>query len=327
MTSPRQGQQPDNTFSDRDTSDVNAAKNNADPADPADSEDHLRLPHPKNSAGRNLPVAIATGAGLGALVIVALIIPYAWYVVIAVAMALATAEVSTRLGENGYHVNLPVLIIGGQAMIWLSWPFGAKGIVSAFALSALVSVVARLFQNGRSSAPQNWLRDAGISVFVLVWIPLSGAFGAMLSEMGYEGVNGWAFIVTFMLCVVASDVGGYAAGVFFGSHPMVPAISPKKSWEGFTGSIVLAAVVGMLSVLFLLELTDPVHYVLGLGLGIGLALCATLGDLVESQFKRDLGIKDMSQMIPGHGGMMDRIDGMLPAAMLTWVVLTALGAS
>ena len=302
--------------------DVNAEKRSSDHGE------HLRLPQPKNSAGRNLPVAIASGVGLGAIVVVALILPfYIWYAVIAVAMALATGEVWKRLQEKVYEVNLPVLLVGGQAMIWLGWPFGAVGILSAFALSAVVSVVVRLFHNGREKAPENWLRDAGISVFILVWIPLCGAFGANLAMLSLDDVNGWAFIITFMLCVVASDVGGFAAGVFFGSHPMVPAISPKKSWEGFVGSVTGAAIVGVLCVLFLLKLTDPVHYLLGIGLGIGLALCATLGDLVESQFKRDLGIKDMSQMIPAHGGLMDRLDGMLPAAMLTWIVLTAVGAS
>ncbi|AGP31013.1 phosphatidate cytidylyltransferase [Corynebacterium terpenotabidum] len=284
----------------------------------------IRLPQPKNSAGRSLPVAISVGVGLGALVIACLVIPYAWYPLIAVAMALATWEVCRRLTENGYDVQFPVLLLAGQAMIWLGWPFGASGVVSAFAVSALVTVVARLFHHGRHRKPDNWLRDAGISVFILIWIPLCGAFATMLSVMEVDDVKGWAFIVTFMLCVVASDVGGYAAGVFFGSHPMAPAISPKKSWEGFAGSVVFAALVGMVSMVTLLKFDEPAHYVAGLCLGAGLSLCAILGDLIESQFKRELDIKDMSAMIPGHGGMMDRIDGMLPAAMLTWVVVNSL---
>jgi len=284
----------------------------------------IRLPQPKNSAGRSLPVAISVGVGLGALVIACLVIPYAWYPLIAVAMGLATWEVTRRLGENGYDIQFPVLLLCGQSMIWLSWPFGATGLLSAFGVSVLVTVVARLFHHGRTVKPENWLRDAGISVFVLCWIPLCGGFGAMLSLISSDEVSGWAFIVSFMLCVVASDVGGYASGVFFGSHPMAPAISPKKSWEGFAGSVLFAAVVGMVVMVTLLKYDDPVHYLLGLGFGAGLSLCAILGDLVESQFKRDLDIKDMSAMIPGHGGMMDRIDGMLPAAMLTWVMLNAI---
>lgn len=284
----------------------------------------IRLPQPKNSAGRSLPVAISVGVGLAVLVIACLVIPYAWYPLIAAAMALATWEVTQRLTEVGYELQLPVLLAGGQAMIWLSWPFGATGLLSAFAVTALVTIVARLFSRGRNAKPENWLRDSGISLFILVWIPLCGAFGAMLSQFERDGVAAWAFIGTFMLCVVASDVGGYAAGVFFGSHPMAPMISPKKSWEGFAGSVILAAFVGMVCMVALLNFTEPVHYLLGLGFGAGLSLCAILGDLVESQFKRDLDIKDMSAMLPGHGGMMDRLDGMLPAAMLTWVILTAI---
>lgn len=293
----------------------------------SDKDDRLHLPHPKNSAGRNLPVAITTGVLLGILVIVCLIVPYAWYPMIAVVMGLATYEVWRRLTEHGYDLNLPVLLVGGQAMIWLSWPFGATGLLSAFAVTALVTVIVRLFHSGRTEPPRNWLRDSGVSLFVMFWIPLCGGFAAMLSEMEHDGVRGWAFIVTLMLCVIASDVGGFAAGVFFGSHPMVPAISPKKSWEGFCGSLVVAALVGMAGVVILLKIHGVGGYLLGLGLGLGLALCATLGDLVESQFKRDLGIKDMSTMLPGHGGFMDRLDGMLPAALLTWVVLNAVSAA
>jgi phosphatidate cytidylyltransferase len=303
-------------------SEPDAAVNDAKPG----RRDGPRLPQPKNSAGRNLPVAIASAVVLGALVVGGLTLPYVWYPLIAVAMGLATYEVWSRLRENGYVLDLPVLVVGGQAMIWLSWPFGATGLLSAFALTSVATIVARLFHQGTTSPPTNWLRDIGVSLFVLAWIPMCGAFAAMLSQLNYQDVPWQSFVLTFMLCVVASDVGGYAAGVFFGSHPMVPAISPKKSWEGFAGSVVLASVVGMLSVLFLLDLRDPMHYVLGLSLGAGLALCATVGDLVESQFKRDLKIKDMSAMIPGHGGIMDRLDGMLPAAMLTWIVMNAVAA-
>ena len=119
---------------------------------------------------------------------------------------------------------------------------------------------------------------------------------------------------------VASDTGGYIAGVMFGSHPMAPSVSPKKSWEGFAGSIIFGIATGTLSFAFLL------HHKPWLGalMGLGLVFCATLGDLVESQFKRELGIKDMSALLPGHGGLMDRLDGMLPSAMVTWVAMSFL---
>ena len=175
----------------------------------------------------------------------------------------------------------------------------------------------RLFHNGRHRPPINYLRDMSVGVFVLTWIPMFGSFAAMLSATS----QGAATILVFMLCVVASDTGGYITGVMFGSHPMAPAVSPKKSWEGFAGSIVFGMVTGALSIHFLLEREAWVGAIMGLGL----VVCASLGDLVESQFKRELGIKDMSNILPGHGGLMDRLDGMLPAAMVTWVAISFLG--
>jgi phosphatidate cytidylyltransferase len=123
-----------------------------------------------------------------------------------------------------------------------------------------------------------------------------------------------------MLGVVFSDIGGYAAGVLFGKHPMVPAISPKKSWEGFAGSLIFGTAASVLAVTFLLEKPAWV----GIPLGLMLVVTGTLGDLIESQVKRDLGIKDMGTLLPGHGGLMDRLDSVLPSAVATWVVLTLL---
>lgn len=132
--------------------------------------------------------------------------------------------------------------------------------------------------------------------------------------------DGWARVFCMLLAVVFSDVGGYAAGVLFGKHPMVPAISPKKSWEGFVGSLIGGVTAAVLAVTFLLE--QPAW--VGIPLGIFLVITGTLGDLVESQVKRDLGIKDMGTMLPGHGGLMDRIDSILPSAAATWIVLAVL---
>lgn len=280
----------------------------------------MAAPKPKNGAGRDLKKAIAVGVFLGALTIASLITPLAWYPLVAVAIGLGTYEVWRRLLEAGYIVHLPVLILGGQAMVWLSWPFGTSGLVGGYATSILVLMITRLFHYGRNSPPHNYVRDVAVGTFIMTWIPLFGSFAAMISRMSTEQADGVAFLVTFMLCVVASDVGGYGFGVFFGSHPMAPSVSPKKSWEGFAGSVFTAIVVGTACVVFLLN--SP--FWLGIVLGIGLAVCATLGDLVESQFKRDLKLKDMSTMLPGHGGLMDRLDGMLPAAMVTWVVLNTI---
>ena len=258
---------------------------------------------------------------LGALVIAAVWIgPMAWYPLVAAAVALAMWEVMTRLREAGYVQPRTLMIILGQAMLWLSAPYGTTGLVSGFAFTVLVVMFWGMFHQGRHHQPENYLRDTAVAIFVLAWIPLFGTFAAMISRITEAGVDGSAYIVAFMLCVVANDVGGYAAGVMFGSHPMAPAVSPNKSWEGFAGSMTAGIITGVLVVHFLIH--GP--WWMGIVLGIALVICGTMGDLVESQFKRELGIKDMSNLLPGHGGIMDRLDGMLPAAAATYILLTTI---
>ncbi|WKD57454.1 Phosphatidate cytidylyltransferase [Corynebacterium capitovis DSM 44611] len=278
------------------------------------------FPKPRNKAGRNLPQAIATGVTLGALVLLAAWVgPRAWYPLVAAAVALAMWEVLTRLREAGYRQPRTLLIILGQAMLWASSRFGVTGLVSGFSLSVLFLMFNRLFHNGRHEKPENYLRDTAVGIFVLSWIPLFGSFAAMISLVDGDRDSG-LFILTFALGVVASDIGGYVSGVMFGSHPMAPAVSPNKSWEGFAGSVLLGVTAEVVVVVFLLD--GPWWW--GVLLGVALVVCATMGDLVESQFKRELGIKDMSGLLPGHGGLMDRLDGLLPAAASTWLVLTVI---
>ena len=306
------------------------------------------IPKPKNSAGRDLKAAIPVGIGLFTIVLLAIfVIPFGWYPLVALAILLGQWEVITRVTEAGYVVQRWCLLFGGQLMLWLSWPFGTTGLVSGFVAAVLLLMFSRLFYAGPAAeqrhpqqsldsgasaqpdqsekqgkqGPKNYVRDTSMGVFILTWIPLFGSFAAMMSLLrGHDDVPGSMFIITFMLCVIASDTGGYIAGVMFGSHPMAPTVSPKKSWEGFAGSTISSAVVGALMVGNLLYY----DWWWGVLLGFGLAVCATLGDLLESQFKRELGIKDMSGMIPGHGGVMDRLDGMLPSAMVTWLVLSVI---
>lgn len=279
------------------------------------------FPKPKNNAGRDLPVAISVGVLLGLLVILSVWIgPYAWYPLVAAAVALSMWEVITRLREHSYVLPRSMTMLLGQLIVWLSWPLGATGVLGGFTIAVLFLMFGRLFHHGRKIAPQNYLRDTAVGIFVLAWIPMFGAFAAMLSLMSRFNVPSSFYIITFMVCVVASDTGGYIAGVFFGSRPMAPAVSPKKSWEGAAGSLFAGIVAGVLTVTFLLG--EP--WWLGVILGAALVVCATMGDLVESQFKREIHIKDMSGLLPGHGGLMDRLDGMLPSAAVTWLVLSAL---
>lgn len=280
-------------------------------------------------AGRNLPAAITVGVLLGGGLIAVLIwAPYVWLTVLAVAIAIATGEVSARLREAGYQIPLVPLLLGGQATLWLTWPFGAAGALGGFGGTVLACMIWRLIAQGRATpaagtsaesgppGPTNYVRDIAVTLFLATWVPLFASFGALLIYPD----DGAARVFTFMLAVVCSDIGGYAAGVLFGKHPMVPSISPKKSWEGFAGSMVFGITAAVLAVVFLMD--KP--WWAGAALGAMLVVTATLGDLVESQFKRDLGIKDMGRLLPGHGGLMDRIDGMLPSAVATWIVLSVL---
>jgi phosphatidate cytidylyltransferase len=207
------------------------------------------------------------------------------------------------------------LLIGGQAMIWLTWPLGPAGVLMGYGATIVVCMVWRLIDAG-SAAPVNYLRDISATVFLATWIPLFASFSAALIFQDQGGYRVFALIAT----VVFADIGGYTAGVLFGKHLMVPAISPKKSWEGFGGSLLFGLTASVLAVTFLLH--KP--WWVGLLLGLLLVITGVLGDLVESQVKRDLGIKDMGTLLPGHGGLMDRIDAMLPSAVAAWIVLTLL---
>jgi phosphatidate cytidylyltransferase len=260
---------------------------------------------------------LAVGFTLGlSLIAILLWAPRMLLVVVAIATAVATWEVAKRLREADVLVPRIPLLAGGQAIVWLAWPYGTGGVAGAFAGTVLVCMAWRLFDHGLAATPRNFLRDTAITVFVLAWIPLLVSFAVLtLAEP-----RGNLRVLTFMILVVCSDVGGYATGVLFGRHPMVPAISPKKSWEGFAGSLLFCVIGGLLTVTLLLQANSLV----GVVLGVALVLVATGGDLIESQVKRELGIKDMGTLLPGHGGMMDRLDSMLPSAFVSWLVLTAL---
>jgi phosphatidate cytidylyltransferase len=150
-------------------------------------------------------------------------------------------------------------------------------------------------------------------VLTAAYVPLLGSFAAML-VVAEDGV---ARVLCFMILVVCSDTGGFVAGVLFGKHPMAKVISPKKSWEGFTGSVIAGIIAGILTLTLMLD----GQWWQGALFGAALVCTATVGDLVESLIKRDLKIKDMGHLLPGHGGLMDRLDSLLPAAVVSWLLL------
>jgi phosphatidate cytidylyltransferase len=267
-------------------------------------------PPASKKQGRNLPAAIAVGVLLGAAVLVSLLTVRQIFVgVVALAVAMGTYELAGALKRGAdIRVTLWPVLIGGQAMVWLSWPFGRNGLFAAFILTIIGCLLWRM----RDGA-DGYVRDVGASVLSAAYVPLFGSFAAML----VVPADGVARVVCFLIVVVCNDVGGYTTGAKLGRHPMAPNISPKKSWEGFAGSMTLGIVAGMLAVMFLLD----GQWWQGAILGAALVCSATIGDLVESLIKRDLGIKDMGNLLPGHGGVMDRLDSLLPSAVASWLLL------
>lgn len=282
-----------------------------DEHDAADSEPSAEAANKRSRGGRNLPAAIGVGVLLGAAIVVALLtVRYVFLAIIAAAIAIGTVELATALRRAAnVRVALVPVLVGGQAMIWLSWPFGQSAAVIAFALTVLVCLLWRL-----PGGAKGYLRDVSAGVFAAAYLPLFGSFAAMLVPPD----DGAGRVLAFMITVVASDTAGYAAGVLRGKHPMAPVISPKKTWEGFTGSVLAGFAAGALTLSLLLD----GHAWQGLIFGAAIVLSATLGDLVESLVKRDFGIKDMGASLPGHGGLMDRLDSLLPSAVVSWALLS-----
>jgi phosphatidate cytidylyltransferase len=263
-------------------------------------------------AGRNLRAAIGVGVGLVAVIVASLFVwRPAFLAVLTAAVLVAVVELTRALRKGGFSPPLVPLLLGALAMEGLAWSRGPTGLVVAFLLTALAVLLWRL-----GEGPAGYLGDAAAGVLVALYVPLLAGFAVLLLVPDDGAVRVLAFIAT----VVASDVGGYAAGVAFGKHAMAPSISPKKSWEGMAGSI--TACMLMATPFIALGLDGP--WWGGLVFGAALAVSATVGDLGESLIKRDLGIKDMGDLLPGHGGIMDRLDSLLPSAALAYLLLSVL---
>ncbi|MFD1532964.1 phosphatidate cytidylyltransferase [Pseudonocardia aurantiaca] len=265
----------------------------------------------QSRAGRDLVAAISVGVAMAAVILASLLVDrYFFICVLSVSTLVATWELAGAL-RRGADIKVPlgVLLVGGQAMVWLAWPFGTGGLAIAFAGTALAVLLWRM----RAGAA-HYVRDVTAGLFAAAYVPLFCSFATLM----VVEPDGLGRVLTFLICGVASDVGGYAAGVLLGRHPMAPTISPKKSWEGFGGSQIAGMLAGALSVYLLLGGA----WWAGAITGAVLVVCATLGDLIESMVKRDLGIKDMGNLLPGHGGLLDRMDSLLPTAVVAWALLS-----
>ena len=268
-------------------------------------------PPQKKSAGRDLGAAIGVGVGLGVVIIASLFVVKAVFVgVIAVAVVVGLWVLTKRLEERkGIKAPLVPLAIGGAAMVVAGYARGAEGAWVAMALTALAVLVWRM-----TEPPEGYLKDVTAGLFAAFYVPFLATFVAMML-MADDGA--WRVLV-FLILTVVSDTGAYAVGWRFGKKKLAPRISPGKTREGLLGAVAFAMVAGALCMQFLI---DDGSWWQGLLLGLAVAVSATLGDLGESMIKRDLGIKDMGTLLPGHGGIMDRLDSLLPTAPVVWLLL------
>lgn len=264
----------------------------------------------KSRAGRDLPAAIGSGLALGAVVLLSLFIwKWTFGVVLVAALLVAVREFIQAFGSQGIKVARTPLLIATVLLPTTAFIWGLSVEVVVLGITVLFVMFWRI-----RLGTEGYVRDVSASIFVAAYVPFVAGF-VMLTLAADDGPKR---VLVFILLTVANDIGGYASGVFFGRHPIAAQISPKKSWEGFAGSLVLQSAVGATT--FVLLLDAP--WWQGVLAGVVLTVTATAGDFSESAIKRDLGIKDMGRLLPGHGGMMDRLDSLIPNAFASWVIFT-----
>ena len=263
-----------------------------------------------SKAGRNLPAAIGVGLGLGVLIVGSLVLRKELMLgIVVVAIGVGVWELRRALAQVSINVPLVPSLVGSVSMLVSAYVGGGEALVVTVGLTC-VGVLLWRIADGVLDA----VRDVAGGFFVAVYPSFLAGFAALMLAAPDDGARR---VFVFLLVAVLSDVGGYAFGVLFGKHPMAPSVSPKKSWEGFAGSVVACVIGGAIVVVLVLD--GP--WWGGALLGASAAVAATVGDLTESTIKRDLGIKDMGTLLPGHGGIMDRLDSVLLVAPVAWALL------
>jgi phosphatidate cytidylyltransferase len=287
------------------------AKPEAKPAAEPEAKPAAKPPG-RVSTGRNLPVAIGVGAALGGLVILTLLTVKATFLIyVGVALAIALSELAGALAKRDIRVPVIPVAAGGAAILTCLYWLGAQDALAALALTVLAIFFWRL-----PGGASGYVKDVMAGVFAVIYLPFLASFVvAMLVP-----ADGPRRVLTFVILTVCSDIGGYFAGITLGRggrHLMAPAISPKKTWEGFAGSVVACLIGGALCLPLLLH----GHAWQGVITGAAAVLAAIGGDLVESMIKRDLDVKDMGTLLPGHGGVLERLDSLLAVAPVVWLLL------
>ena len=268
-------------------------------------------------AGRNLPAAISVGLLLIAWVVLSLVFFVPGFVALVVILVvLASVELHRALLTHGRGRSAvwPVAIGGAVTAVGAYFAPGRPTeqilllVVAPIAITSAIALGWRLH-----GGTDGYVQDASASLFTIAYVSLLSCFIPLMVGEPHGALR----MVAMILCVVASDTGGYIAGVTLGRHKLAPVISPKKTWEGVAGSVVLALAIGYLTV----DLLLGAALWAALLFGLVMVVVGTIGDLVESMIKRDLGIKDMSGFLPGHGGVLDRIDSIVYSAPFAWLLL------
>jgi phosphatidate cytidylyltransferase len=279
--------------------------------------------NPTPKAGRNLPAALGVGlamlfAVLGGL----LFLPLGFVAVTTTFAVFGVWEIYRALEANGTRMPIVPVMTGTVAMPFCAYLGGIESLLFAMLLSSVAVLLWRSVESAAGSA-----NSIFAGVFTLGWVPFFISFAALplhasgaatplgLWPGGTIPDGAWQ-VAVMLLLVVSNDTFGYLVGASLGKHPMAPKISPKKSWEGFAGSVGGAMLIGVLASLFVLD--KP--WWVGIILAVGTVTAATAGDLAESMVKRELGVKDMSSILPGHGGVMDRLDSIVFASPVVFVL-------
>lgn len=271
------------------------------------------------TGGRSLSKSVAVGLFLAGLFLASILVFKELFILLAIAVtAVGAWELSTALRTKGWYVPrvpavvgsviiMPATYYGGPVLQWLV----SLGIVAALILWRTVHL---LWERRKANFQTvlDTIRDFGAAAFLVIYLPLTLSFSMLLLRRE----DGAYWVLAFVTTVALIDSAGYLFGRVFGKHKLAPGISPKKTWEGLLASILIGATSAIAFTVLLLG--GP--WWVGLILAAGIILAAVFGDLAESLIKRDLGIKDMSKLLPGHGGMMDRLDSLLPAALMTYLV-------
>lgn len=260
-------------------------------------------------AGRKLLPSIAVSLSLIALIWFALAYHREIFaIVISIAVLLGIREIVRAFNIRGIYLSFSSLILASLALSYSAWNGGVAGLAIATAIAIPVLLIQLL-----TKGPEGFVASATATTFSLLYLPFLGGFLILLSRPS----TGFERVMTFVVLVSCNDTFGYIVGVLFGKHPLAPKISPKKSWEGLIGSLVFTVTGGILAFTYIMTM----HWWIGAVVGLMIVFTATCGDLIESAMKRDLELKDMGSLLPGHGGILDRLDSVLISAPALWLAL------